>query len=352
MFQYQQPIVSNIHTPQTFHSLFNTDNPQIYAYKITSKRPQMPHESLGVLCSYQPSFHTEPNTQHPRILPHENVYQDRVLSIGKTAEKDKTIIPPSYWTTTSINYPENELKLAFSASEHCIHIDTDDAAHCIKPIDDHQLTCSILEKLNQIPHFLIADGHHRYAASQRSPFHFPVFITPHSQAKVRRFNLYLHPTKGFNYDHFINKLRHKGFGVAAAHLADLSIAYKERKLYFSLQENQHYFNSLCNCTHIHPECDHPFHTRLLRLFKSMPNLECAYSESEELCSNDEHKHDQHDERLLVQLAAVDKASIYEHALNAQLLPKKSTCFLFKPAHINIQTLAYPNLHPSTSLVNA
>ncbi|MCX4029507.1 DUF1015 family protein [Endozoicomonas sp. SM1973] len=302
--------------------LFQDCNEGLFIYHISGLFNDEPHEVIGVLSQYR-------NKGKSMVYPHEEIDSQRLAALQQEIVQQQGMSTPCYLVTNSKFYPRFTLSRLIQSAQPIISFKDKSFTHSIFYIHEAIDCIEVMLAINRIEHFLIADGHHRFAAYQQqtsidtsSIVSLPVFITQTSETKVKSFGLVGWLNEHFNWQQLVDHCRQLGLKTCKEEQADFLIHYQNQKLVvaFDLLIGRKGFNQ--------PGYHHNF---ILENLSSLNGVETISSEALAF----QHKNHLSDinlssHYLFIQTRSPSVESIYQSALQGHLLPKKSTCFLFKP----------------------
>ncbi|WP_027708476.1 DUF1015 family protein [Zooshikella ganghwensis] len=319
-------IKPNTHTPKTaYRNSFYL--PHLLIYQISGQFKKSYHKSIGISCYYNLS------TTHvnPSVFPHEKVDEYHVSELVQ-AMTYKPIKSPCFLVTQSKHFPFQYLSTWFEQYPPTYSASINGLTHSFIKVNNIQYARQLMLCLNTIEHFMIADGHHRLAAQKRLLHHqglslpLPVFITHTTQAKVESFDLIARINKNFCWLAFHQHLKKSGITSCPYSQGDYHILFNDLQTSFKINDqgnSRHHDNSCLRYAHI------------LNVMEKFNGFETIMSENlieaDSQISSLYKKSTYQTSRLQVKIKTPSVSSMYNAALKGTLLPKKSTCFLFKPA---------------------
>ncbi|MBU2711482.1 DUF1015 family protein [Zooshikella harenae] len=324
---YQQ---RNISAKTVLHNNFTMSH--LLLYRISGHIKNNYHSSIGISCYYNQSH----SHVRSKIVPHEKIDEYHVKEIERTMIYEP-INSPCYLVTQSKLFLFNRLSAWFKQYSPTYSVSINGLTHSFIKINNTEYTRQLMSCLNSIEHFMIADGHHRFAA-QKQLFHdqgvspsLPVFITHTTQAVVKSFDLVASMNQQLCWFAFLHHLKKSGLVSCAQTHEDYHILFNGLHASFRINnyENGKQFSDSClQYMHI---------LNALKTYKGLDGIT-----SEDLIENNvPHNNMNPTNQLRIKIKPPSVSAMYNTALNGSLLPKKSTCFLFKPVEHVTPFLATP-----------
>ncbi|MDE1460709.1 DUF1015 family protein [Spartinivicinus poritis] len=301
--------------------LFQDCNEGLFIYRISGLFNGEIHEVTGVLSQYR-------NKGKSTIYPHEEIDHQRLVTLRQEIIQQQGMSTPCYLVTNSKFFPHYALSRLIQSKQPMVTFKDNALTHSVFYIHESIDCLEVMLAINRIEHFLIADGHHRFTAYQQinsgidSIVPLPVFITHTSEAKVRSFDLVCRLNEHFDWQQLIDHCNQLGLQVCNEAQAGYLIQYQNNKLALA-------FNSLHDREGINQSSYN--HNFILENLSSLNGIEAILSEAFAL-QNESYLSDisLSSHYLFIQTPSPSIDLIYQSALQGHLLPKKSTCFLFKP----------------------
>ncbi|MGI0115768.1 DUF1015 family protein [Zooshikella sp. RANM57] len=301
-------------------------------YRISGHVKNSFHSSIGISCYYNQS-HSHVKS---KIVPHERTDEYHVKEIERTMTYE-AINSPCYLVTQSKLFPFNRLSAWFDQYPPTYSVSINGLTHAFIKINNTAYTRQLMSCLNSIEHFMIADGHHRFAA-QKQLFHnqgvsqpLPVFITHTTQALVKSFDLVASMNQQFCWFAFLLHLKQSGLISCTQIHEDYQILFNGLHASFRIKNNENGKQFSDSCLQ---------YTHILNALKTYDGFDGIASE-DLIENNAQHHNINSTNQLRIKIKPPSVSAMYNTALTGSLLPKKSTCFLFKPVEHVTPFLAAP-----------